>query len=149
MNKLLVSVFVLCLENQYDLMIPINISVKDAIELIQKSIFELTDHSYQINYNACLYDEDGKLCSVIETEVYFEILSPVPASSGSNDPEYRISDLIRDIKDTLKDFPNLRVNSYGEDMSYSGYGLFPLESYWLEDGYLVLEGEDHSMDYTR
>ena len=35
MNKLLVSVFVLCLENQYDLMIPINISVKDAIELIQ------------------------------------------------------------------------------------------------------------------
>ncbi len=61
MNKLLVSVFVLCLENQYDLMIPINISVKDAIELIQKSIFELTEHSYQINYNACLYDEDGKV----------------------------------------------------------------------------------------
>lgn len=96
-----------------------------------------------------VYDEDGELCSVIETEVYFEILSPVPATSGSNDPEYRISDLIRDIKDALKDFPNLRVNSYGEDMSYSGYGLFPLESYWLEDEYLVLEGEDHSMDYTR
>ena len=60
MNKLLISIYVLNIESQYDLMIPINLSVKEAIDLIQDAIVELSSNSYKKNMEAVLYDEDGK-----------------------------------------------------------------------------------------
>lgn len=61
MNKILVTIYVLGLENQYDLLLPINMSIKEVIGLIQESIRELTSNAYEINSNAILYDEDGKI----------------------------------------------------------------------------------------
>ena len=60
MNKLLISIYVLNIESQYDLMIPINLSVKEAVDLIQDAIVELSSNSYKKNIEAVLYDEDGK-----------------------------------------------------------------------------------------
>ncbi len=61
MNKILVTVYVLCLETQYDLLVPINLTIKDSIDLIQQAICELTSDSYQKNPDALLYDEHGKI----------------------------------------------------------------------------------------
>ena len=61
MNKILVTIYVIFLDNQYDVLIPINISVKDALELIQNSIVELSSKAYVVNPNALLYDESGKI----------------------------------------------------------------------------------------
>lgn len=61
MNKILVTVYVLCLETQYDLLIPINLTIKDSIDLIQQAICELTSNSYKKNVDALLYDENGKI----------------------------------------------------------------------------------------
>ena len=64
MNKILVTVYVLYLENQYDIMIPINLSVKDAIALIQQALLELSDNSYKNDSNAMLYNENGAIINV-------------------------------------------------------------------------------------
>lgn len=60
MNKILITIYVLNIENQYDLMIPINMSVKEALDLIQDAIVELSSNAYKKNSEALLYDEDGK-----------------------------------------------------------------------------------------
>ncbi len=59
MDKILVSIYVLYLEKQYDLLIPVNIPVKEAISLIQNSIKELSNNAYEINLNAVLFDDRG------------------------------------------------------------------------------------------
>jgi hypothetical protein len=61
MDKLLISIYVLYLEKSFDLLIPINISVKDAISLIQSSIKELSNNAYEVNVNAVLFDEVGRV----------------------------------------------------------------------------------------
>ncbi len=61
MDKLLISIYVLYLEKSFDLLIPINISVKDAISLIQSSIKELSNNAYEVNVNAVLVDEIGRV----------------------------------------------------------------------------------------
>lgn len=61
MNKILVTVYVLCLETQYDLLIPINLTIKESVDLIQQAICELTSNSYKKNTEALLYDENGKV----------------------------------------------------------------------------------------
>lgn len=60
MNKILITIYVLKIEKQFDLMIPINLSVKEAIDLIQDAIVELSANSYKKNMDAIIYDEDGK-----------------------------------------------------------------------------------------
>ena len=52
------------MENQYDIMIPINLSVKDAIALIQQALLELSDNSYKNDSNAMLYNENGAIINV-------------------------------------------------------------------------------------
>lgn len=64
MNKILVTVYALYLEKQYDIMIPINLSVKDALELIQQALAELSDNSYKNNPQAALYNENGAIINM-------------------------------------------------------------------------------------
>lgn len=61
MNKILVTIYVFAIETQYDILIPINIKVKDAIELLQDSIIDLSGNSYVKNPEAVLYDGEGKI----------------------------------------------------------------------------------------
>lgn len=61
MNKILVTVYVLSLEIQYDILIPINLGMKEALDLMQKSIVELTSGSYKKKDDVILFNEDGNV----------------------------------------------------------------------------------------
>lgn len=64
MNKIVVTIYVLTLDYQYDLLLPINIVVREALELIQNSIVDLFGEDYVINENAVLYNENGDLINL-------------------------------------------------------------------------------------
>lgn len=62
MNKILISVYVLTIEEEYDMFIPINENMKNVLNLIQQTVTELSDGYYVINQNALLYNGiDGKI----------------------------------------------------------------------------------------
>ena len=62
MNKILISVYVLTIEEEYDMFIPINENMKNVLNLIQQTVNELSDGYYVINQNALLYNGiDGKI----------------------------------------------------------------------------------------
>lgn len=57
MKEILVTIFVLSLNQEFDLFLPINMKVKEAIDLIQKNLVELSDGNYIVNQNPILYSE--------------------------------------------------------------------------------------------
>lgn len=62
MDKILVSIYVLTIDEEYDLFISINETVTESLEVIQNAIKELSAGSYQINTNARLYSGlDGRI----------------------------------------------------------------------------------------
>lgn len=64
MNKLLVSIYVVRLDEEYDLNIPIGIKVSDAIKIIIKTVKDLVGDDYSISGNENLYRYDGYLINV-------------------------------------------------------------------------------------
>ena len=65
MDKILVTIYVLSLEKEYDLFLPISILVSDAIEIIQQTIYEMSEGNYEINPSPILYsDENGKIINI-------------------------------------------------------------------------------------
>lgn len=62
MDKILISIYVLSIGEEYDLFVPINEYVGNIIEVIQNSIKELSGNYYVINPSAVLYNGiDGKV----------------------------------------------------------------------------------------
>lgn len=62
MDKILVSIYVLTIGEEYDIYIPINEKVSDIISLIQNTVREMSGNYYQINSNALLYNGiDGNI----------------------------------------------------------------------------------------
>ena len=61
MKKILVTIYVLSLQQEFDVFIPIAMNMKDAISLIQDSIVKLSNENYQKKDNVMLFDEDGKI----------------------------------------------------------------------------------------
>ena len=53
-NKILIKVNVICISEEYDIYIPVNASVKGVIDLIVKSVTELSDGLLNVNDNYCL-----------------------------------------------------------------------------------------------
>ena len=47
MKKILVTIYVLSLQQEFDVFIPITMNMKDAISLIQDSIVKLSNENYQ------------------------------------------------------------------------------------------------------
>lgn len=65
MDKILVTIYVLALEEEYDLFLPIGISMSDAVGIIQRTIYEMSDGNYVINPSPILYsDENGKIINL-------------------------------------------------------------------------------------
>ena len=64
MDKILVTIYVLALEESYDILIPINLNCKEALNMIQDTIKELSEEIYEVNPSALLYTEDGKLINL-------------------------------------------------------------------------------------
>ena len=48
MNKILISVYVLTIEEEYDMFIPINENMKNVLNLIQQTVNELSDECFII-----------------------------------------------------------------------------------------------------
>lgn len=61
MDKILVSIYVLALDEYYDLLLPINLNLADAMELIQNTISELSSGNYQKHNNALLLNSESKI----------------------------------------------------------------------------------------
>ncbi len=59
MDKILVSIYVLRIDETFDIYIPINKNTQEALNLIQKEIVNLSNETYIINEKAMLYTENG------------------------------------------------------------------------------------------
>lgn len=57
MNKILVKVYVPILEEQYDILIPINRKIYNVIKLLTKAINELSNGYYEPKQMPVLYDK--------------------------------------------------------------------------------------------
>ena len=57
MDKILVSIYVLRIDETFDIYIPINKNAGEALNLIQKEIVKLSNETYMINEKAMLYTE--------------------------------------------------------------------------------------------
>lgn len=57
MQKILITLKVPQIDKEYDVLIPINITVSEALELLQKSIIELSMNSYVEKKGRFLMDE--------------------------------------------------------------------------------------------
>ena len=64
MKKILVTIYVLSLQQEFDVFIPITMNMNDAISLIQDSIVKLSNENYQKKDNVMLFDEDGKIINL-------------------------------------------------------------------------------------
>lgn len=64
MKKILVTIYVLSLQQEFDVFIPIAMNMNDAISLIQDSIVKLSNENYQKKDNVMLFDEDGKIINL-------------------------------------------------------------------------------------
>ena len=65
MDKILVTFYVLSLEEEFDVFIPINVKLAEVLNTIQQTILEMSEGNYVINPNPLLYNDlDGKLINI-------------------------------------------------------------------------------------
>lgn len=64
MDKILVVVYVLSLEETYDVLLPINLNAKECLDMMQDTIVDLSKGTYQKNPNALLYTETGHVINL-------------------------------------------------------------------------------------
>lgn len=65
MKKVLVSVYVLSLDKTYDILLPINLSMKDVIDLIKSAIVEMSNGVFVNSNDSKLYEGNtGKLVNI-------------------------------------------------------------------------------------
>ncbi len=57
-NKVLVKVYVPNIDEEYEIYIPTNESVKKIIELIVKSVYELSDFSFDVDKSHYIFDPE-------------------------------------------------------------------------------------------
>lgn len=60
-NKVLISVYIPSICEQYELFIPINESIKKVVDLIVKSVIELSDGALVENNNYALIDPENSI----------------------------------------------------------------------------------------
>ncbi len=59
MNKILVTIYVLTLNEEFDVFLPIGLNTKEAIDYIQDSLCELSNNNYIKQDNVNLYTANG------------------------------------------------------------------------------------------
>lgn len=64
MNKILVTVYVVSIDETYDILLPINLKMEDNLELIQNTITELSNNNYVKHENAILMNSDSKIINI-------------------------------------------------------------------------------------
>ena len=58
-NKVLVSVSIPILESQFDIYFPVNRKIHNVIGMIKKSLYELSQGSFDVNANYVLYNKEN------------------------------------------------------------------------------------------
>jgi len=61
MNKILVTIYVLSLDETYDVLLPINLKMMEALDLIQNTIVDLSSNNYIKHANVILMNSEGKV----------------------------------------------------------------------------------------
>ena len=61
MNKILVTIYVLSLDESYDVLVPINLKMNEIFDLIQNTICELSSNNYVKHDDVYLLNKDGKI----------------------------------------------------------------------------------------
>lgn len=61
MKELLVTIYVLSIQREYDLSIPISYNMNDALNLIQDSIVNMSNGIYEKKESTMLIDSEGKV----------------------------------------------------------------------------------------
>ncbi len=56
MNKVLVSIYVIKLDQEYEIFLPPNKKIVDVICMIAKSVHEISNEVFPLNYQNLLYD---------------------------------------------------------------------------------------------
>lgn len=58
-NKVLINVYIPCLDLKYDMYIPVNKRIHVIIDLIKKALFELSEGVFEIDNQYELYDYES------------------------------------------------------------------------------------------
>ena len=61
MTNILVTIYVLSLDESYDLLLPINVKVVDVLDMIQNTLIEMSSNNYVKHDNAYLINIDGNV----------------------------------------------------------------------------------------
>lgn len=61
MNKILITIYVVSLNEEYDIFLPIGLKFDEIIDIIQDSLCELSNNNYQKKENVDLYTSTGLL----------------------------------------------------------------------------------------
>lgn len=64
MNKLLVSIYIAKIDEEFNINVPIGVKVNELINIIQDTICDLTAGNYVPNDKALLYRYDGSVINV-------------------------------------------------------------------------------------
>lgn len=64
MNKLLITIYVISIDESYDILLPINLNMSEALELIQNTIVDLSNNNYVKHSNAVLINSQCKQINV-------------------------------------------------------------------------------------
>ncbi len=59
MNKILITVYAVTLNEEFDIFLPISIKTQEAIDIVQDSLCELSNNNYQKKEDVNLYTSDG------------------------------------------------------------------------------------------
>lgn len=61
MDKILVTIYVLSIEHEFDVFLPIGETVSNVLDLIQDSLVDLSNNNYIKKENVFLYDNEGNI----------------------------------------------------------------------------------------
>lgn len=64
MNKVLITIYVASIDEEFDIFIPIGIKMSDVLDVIQDSIIELSNGNYVKKEEVSLYNSDGLLINI-------------------------------------------------------------------------------------
>ena len=71
MKELLVTIYVLSIQREYDLSIPISYNMNDALNLIQDSIVNMSNGIYEKKESTRLIDSEGKVINTNKSLLRF------------------------------------------------------------------------------
>lgn len=64
MDKILITIYVISIEEEYDILFPIGLPMTEAMNLLQNTIREMSNGNYEISSTAVLYNDEGFLINL-------------------------------------------------------------------------------------